>query len=167
MFKLLNYLLLYFIFSVFNDSTLWIVGGEDSANYLKTTEFVFVNQPPIEGPDLPFAISGHCMVQTDPNTIFIIGGSMSTSKSSPVSTSTKTWMVDPETFHIQPGPPLNIARSGHSCSHMYLNGKTYLVAIGGYDEYRWMGALDSVELLDPTSNKGWILGDFLNIYFLK
>ena len=36
--------------SVFNDSTLWITGGEDGANYLKSTEFVFVNQPPIEGP---------------------------------------------------------------------------------------------------------------------
>jgi len=143
---------------VFNDSTLWITGGEDGANYLKSTEFVFVNQPPIEGPDLPFAISGHCMVQVDARTIFIVGGSLSTSKSSPVNTSTKTWMVDPETFHIQPGPPLNIARSGHSCAKMILNGKVYLVAAGGYDEYRWMGALDSVELLDPTSNKGWILG---------
>ena len=99
------------------------------------------------------------MVQIDPNTIFIIGGSMSGSKSSPVSTSTKTWVVDPETFNIRPGPPLNIARSGHSCSQMTLNGKIYLVAIGGYDEYRWMGALDSVELLDPTSSKGWILGN--------
>ena len=71
-------------FTVFNDSTLWITGGEDSGNYLKSTEFVFVNQPPIEGPNLPFAISGHCMVQTDPNTLFIIGGSLSSSKSSPV-----------------------------------------------------------------------------------
>ena len=35
---------------MFNDSTLWITGGEDGANYLKSTEFVFVNQPPIEGP---------------------------------------------------------------------------------------------------------------------
>ena len=69
---------------MFNDSTLWITGGEDGANYLKSTEFVFVNQPPIEGPDLPFAISGHCMVQVDARTIFIVGGSLSTSKSSPV-----------------------------------------------------------------------------------
>ena len=72
--------------------------------------------------------------------------------------STKTWMVDPETFHIQPGPQLNIARSGHSCSKMVLNDKVYLVVAGGYDEYRWNGAVDSVELLDPSSNKGWILG---------
>ena len=74
----------FFHISVFNDSTLWITGGEDGANYLKSTEFVFVNQPPIEGPDLPFAISGHCMVQVDARTIFIVGGSLSTSKSSPV-----------------------------------------------------------------------------------
>ena len=73
-----------FSVSVFNNSTLWITGGEDGANYLKSTEFVFVNQPPIEGPDLPFAISGHCMVQVDARTIFIVGGSLSTSKSSPV-----------------------------------------------------------------------------------
>jgi len=148
---------------VFNDSTLWITGGEDSGNYLKSTEFVFVNQPPIEGPNLPFAISGHCMVQTDPNTLFIIGGSLSSSKSSPVHTSTKTWTVDPETFHIQPGPPLNVARSGHSCAKMILKDKVYLVVAGGYDEYRWMGALDSVEILDPTSKKGWVFGPQLPI----
>ena len=62
---------------------------------------------------------------------------------------------------------MNVARSGHSCAKMVLKDKVYLVVAGGYDEYRWMGALDSVELLDPTSNKGWILGDFFNISFLK
>ena len=44
-----------------------------------------------------------------------------------------------------------------TCDELVI-GQGYLVAAGGYDEYRWMGALDSVELLDPTSNKGWILG---------
>ena len=83
--KHLNLITLFVCFSisVFNDSTLWITGGEDGAKSLKSTEFVFVNQPAIEGPDLPFAINGHCMVQTDSNTIFIVGGSISESKSSP------------------------------------------------------------------------------------
>ena len=46
-------------------------------------------------------------------------------KSTLISASTKTWMVDPETFHIQPGPPLNIARSGHSCAKMILNVRAH------------------------------------------
>ena len=46
-------------------------------------------------------------------------------KSTLISASTKTWTVDPETFHIQPGPPLNIARSGHSCAKMILNVRAH------------------------------------------
>ena len=41
---------------VLNESTLWVVGGEDRASYLKSTEFIFIDQPPIRGPDLPISI---------------------------------------------------------------------------------------------------------------
>ena len=58
------------------------------------------------------------------------------------------------------GPRLNYERCRHSCSKMKINGKTILVVAGG------TGANDSgdtVELLDPTSDKGWIIGKYENI----
>ena len=50
---------------------------------------------------------------------------------------------------------------------MILKDKVYLVVAGGYDEYRWMGALDSVEILDPTSKKGWVFGKYIQILHIS
>ena len=110
---------------VLNNTTLWVVGGEVQYGHnlhLKSSEFIFIDQPPIEGPDLPFSISGHCMVQYDKSTIFIIGGVQDKT------TSKNTWIVNPNDFQLRKGPALNIARSGHSCGTMILNGKKVIVA---------------------------------------
>ena len=59
-----------------DQSTLWIVGGTDERyNDLRTTEFIKLGQPSVKGPDLPFTIAGHSMIQYDEKSIYIIGGS--------------------------------------------------------------------------------------------
>ena len=42
----------------------------------------------------------------------------------------------------------------HATGKMFINGKTLIVVAGG----RNSKILDSVEILDPTSGKGWIDG---------
>ena len=60
---------------VFNESTLWIVGGLDKNDTaLSTTEFISVDRGSTLGPELPFSIRGHCMIKLSDNTIYVIGG---------------------------------------------------------------------------------------------
>ena len=51
---------------------------------------------------------------------------------------------------------MNTERSYHSCGKIISNGKTLIVVSGGQNNFGEV--LDSVELLDPSTNKGWITG---------
>ena len=136
-----------------DQNTLWIVGGRDEHfNDLRSTEFIKLGQPSVKGPELPFRIFGHSMIQYNEKSIYIIGGWQNDS-----SFSNKTWIVDPTNeFQITEGPSLNNGRAGHGCAKMTLNGRTVLVVAGGF------GALDSVEILDPSENNVWTQGLYLN-----
>ena len=90
------------------------------------------------------------MIQYDEKSIYIIGGDQNGSISN------KTWIVDPTNeFQITEGPSLNKGRAYHGCAKMTLNGRTILVVAGGF------GALDSVEILDPSGNNVWTQGLYL------
>ena len=53
---------------------LWVTGGIDENNTrLDTTEKIHLNGTVEPGINLPFAVSGHCMVQHQ-NEVYIIGG---------------------------------------------------------------------------------------------
>ena len=136
-----------------DQNTLWIVGGYNGRNELSSTEFIKLGQRSsrgvFEGPDLPFTIYNHSMIQFDKKSIYIIGGYQNGSLSK------KTWIVNPKNgFEIKEGPSLNKARFGHGCAKMTLNGRTILVVAGGF------GAMDSVEILDPQGNNIWTPGMF-------
>ena len=149
-----------------NNSKLWITGGisnhlgRDTSNrQRKSTELISIDQPPIKGPDLPFVISNHTMVQIDSKTVYIIGG-MQNGK-----VSNKTWIVDPTNdFQIKEGPSLNEARDSHSSAKMKINGKLYIVVAGGMNcgsSTPVPGGFEkkSVELLDTTSpDQFWEMG---------
>ena len=105
------------------------------------------------------------MIQYNEKTIFLIGGDQN------LATSNKTWIIDPTNgFKIKEGPSLNYARSKHGCAKMVVNGKTLLVVAGGihgdkYKENPIENGIDQqeysmhfTEILDPTSDEGWILG---------
>ena len=131
--------------------TLWIVGGDNGRYELRSTELIKLGQPSVKGPELPFKISGHSMIQYNEKSIFIIGGYQNGSFCS-----NKTWIVDPTNgFKIKEGPSLNNARNSHGCAKMTVNGRIILVVAGG------LGALDSVEILDPLGNNVWTQGLYL------
>ena len=145
-----------------DQTTLWIVGGWNGRRTVNntidingihsSTEFIKLGQPSVKGPDLPFRIYGHSMIQYDEKSIYIIGGRQNGTISN------KTWIVDPTNgFKIKEGPSLNNRRYYHGCAKMTLNGKTILVVAGGFDS----GAMDSVEILDPLGNNVWTQGLYL------
>ena len=130
---------------VLNKNTLWITGNE-------TTEFIKLDQPPLQGPKLPFLIHSHSMVQIDSNTVYIIGGNQNNFNSK------KTWIVkNPlQKFEIKEGPPLNESRVMHSCGKMNINGRVFIVVAGGHSD---KDSMNSVELLDTsTSGQSWKMG---------
>ena len=140
-----------------NPSRLWIVGCENENGFLSSTEFIKLGQHSVKGPDLPFTISCHCMIQYNEKSIYIIGGYQNGSYSR------KTWIVDPTNgFKLVEGPSLNERRAVHGCAKMTINGRTILVAAGGEGEKDFK-TLDSVEILDPSENNIWTPGLFLKL----
>ena len=94
------------------------------------------------------------MIQYNATSIYIIGGLQNGSNSE------KTWIIDPSNnFQIRQGPSLNVGRISHSCGKMKISGKTFLVVAGGFG---LNGCLDSVELLNPLTDHGWIIGKAKN-----
>ena len=140
----------WFVYGPLDQNTLWIVGGYNENRRMRSTEFIKLGQPSVKGPDLPFTIINHSMIQYDEKSIYIIGGVQNGSISN------KTWIVDPTNeFQITEGPSLNKGRAYHGCAKMTLNGRTILVVAGGF------GAMDSVEILDPLGNNVWTQGLYL------
>ena len=138
---------------VINQTKLYVTGGSGK----KSTEILSLDQFPVKGPELPFSMSSHSMVQIDSKTIYLIGGWQDRVISN------KTWIINPiNNLDMSSGPNLNEARVWHSCNKMKINGKIILVVAGGKNKCKYTQrnrTMNSVELLDTTStNQGWIKG---------
>ena len=138
--------------------TILVAGGCDSINgeCIKSTEIVSNNQEPKRGPDLPFLVRGMRMVNVNKSTIIIIGGQNDNS----CNFTNSTFIIDPtNNFKMNEGPFMQEARYRHSCGKICINGKIIVVAVGGYES-------NSVELLDLSSDQGWISGRHLKTIFI-
>jgi hypothetical protein len=138
-----------------NSSHLWVTGGYNDGNgYLQTSEFVSIGQAAVKGPDLPYAVSDHCLVGVNSSTALLCGGYNGQSLN-------ECQYMDLEDHSWSQGPSMMTKRISHSCGIFKSaahQGRNIVITAGGYnydDTY-----LDSVELLDPTTNK-WNAG---NIY---
>ena len=132
-----------------NDTTLWLVGGWVVRKQFNTTQFITANEIK-KGPELPFTIHSHCMVEFNSSTTLVIGGTQNGVRSS------KTWFVNHEQgFRITEGPPLLKKRSKFSCARMMdRNGNhIIIVAIGSRQPD------DTVEILKPSKNN-WENGTY-------
>ena len=126
---------------------------------MNTTKFFSLDKPPQKGPNLPFGVSSHAMVQVSPKAIYLIGGFQDDIITN------KTWIIDPtNNFEVRKGPSLNEPRILHSCGKLMLNNKVYIVVAGGQntDSDGWYDTLDginSVEILDTSlPGQKWIKG---------
>jgi hypothetical protein len=137
-----------------NSSHLWITGGNNGNVLLQTSEFVSIGQPAVQGPDLPYAVFGHCLVGVNSSTALLCGGENSGGYLN------ECHYMDLEDHSWSQGPSMMTKRSSHSCGIFKSaahQGRNIVIAAGGYYNGDY---LDSVEMLDPTTNK-WIEG---NIY---
>ena len=132
-----------------NKEKLWIVGGSLFGDTVtkSSTEFITLDNDPTSGPDLPFNISGHKVIQVDENSIYIIGGNVNGSPSS-----RRTWIVNPkDNFKMKEGPKMNFSQSGFfGVAKMMIDGQT-LIVVASHDE--------NVDILHPNKNK-WVKGHY-------
>ena len=113
---------------VLNQNKMWITGGNTwiTGGSTNTTEFISLDERPTKGPNLPFQISNHCMIQVNSKTIYIIG------KPNEVAFANMTWIVDlNNNFEIKEGPFLDLLyHEKPTAAKMYLNGKIFIVVCG-------------------------------------
>merc|ERR1712004_505472 len=124
-----------------NDETL-IIGGR---NDLKTTELVS-SSGSVKGKDFPTAIARHCSFKINSTHALVTGGFQD------VSYSASTWFVDLATTRFTPGPKMTSRRSGHACSTLQLERKTFGVVAGG----DYLGSTEWIDLEEesPTWSEG-------------
>jgi hypothetical protein len=138
-----------------NSSHLWVTGGHNGNVRLQTSEFVYIGQPAVQGPDLPYAVYLHCLVGVNSSTALLCGGFNNGG------TLNECHYMDLEDHSWSQGPSMMTKRRQHSCGIFKSaahQGRNIVIAAGGInnDDYD----LDSVEMLDPITNT-WIEG---NIY---
>jgi hypothetical protein len=131
-----------------NSSHLWITGGTgyNGNVLLQTSEFVSIGQPSVKGPDLPYAVYRHCLVEVNSSTALLCGGYNG-------GILNECHYMDLEDHSWSQGPPMMTKRQQHSCGIFKSaahQGRNVVIAAGGWwwdDDY-----LDSVEFLDSTTN---------------
>jgi hypothetical protein len=133
-----------------NSSHIWVTGGHNGDDRLQTSEFVSIGQAAVKGPDLPYAVYWHCLVGVNSSTALLCGGENDGGYLN------ECHYMDLVDHSWSPGPSMMTKRRTHSCGIFKSaahQGRNIVIAAGGYNGYY----LDSVEMLDPTTNK-WIEG---------
>ena len=128
-----------------NDTTLWIVGGENGTK-LDSSEFVGLDSTvPNPGPKLPYQISNSCAVKYSKDKVYVIGGYHGYSYVN------KVLIFNPmDNFSFIEGPPMITKRHSHSCGLMSNGQQSKIVVAGGVYS-------SSVEIFDSSTNK-WSKG---------
>ena len=131
---------------VLSNNTLWVTGGLDQSNRLKTTEFVTKEGKTSKGPDLPLALSFHAIVALNRGVFILIGGWSGVNSSA-------TYFYE-EKKGWRPGPNLKNGRYWHTAGVLTdrVSTKQYIVAVGGVDAYT------SVEYLEYPGSNEWMKG---------
>ena len=142
-----------------NSTTFWILGGFTyPVSLTSSTEFIIQGQTNgVPGPDHPIPLYSSCAVKLSEEEIFVIGGVSGILNGM----RREVWIYNPQNgFTMEWGPPLNVARGGHSCSTMKDGDKTYIIVAGGgyYPNLSFQEhTLNSTEIYDPEA-KTWYLG---------
>merc|ERR1719319_1851864 len=113
--------------------TLFISGGTDGSSNLASTEFIHADGSVTNGPDLPVARNGHCMVTLHDSKVIIIGAW------SPSSLYKNVLVYDPAKTDnsYTPGPSMTYKRRRSACTlfHSDLhNGRPVVLAAGGINQ---------------------------------
>ena len=106
----------------------WVTGGHDGNNTLKTTEMIFLNKTRKVGSPLPAARYGHCLVNYG-DKIFSTGGLDENEDAT-----SNVWQFDSgNNFANADGPEMKNTRSWHGCGivHSIHHGSRPLLVVAG------------------------------------
>ncbi len=136
--------------TISNEKRLWVTGGKGKENNrLKSTEFIASSSE--QGPQLPFPMADHCLLELNYATALTIGGSSLKA----------SMMFDISKKAFQLGPSLAVARYGHACGVVAIGTQMRAAIVtGGYSEQSKM-SLQTTEMLvlDNADNTGqWSAG---------
>ena len=147
------------------DQSILIMGGDNDKYYLKRFESKVIasNGDCFEirdgGPNLGFGLSRFGVVRYNENSIYLIGGDWRFPGIGSYDWHTnRTWIANLTLNTVQDGPEMNQGRCDHAYGKMIIGGKVLIVVAGGLCAKGNYKELDSVELLDPLSEQGWIEG---------
>ena len=132
---------------------LWITGGYDGSKSLDSTEFIFSNGSVNNGPNMPAARHGHCLVTLDNGKVMILGGYPSLNY--------KNLMIfDPEDNTFNTGPSLLFNRVYFGCALFKSplhNNRPVVLAAGGSEQ-------KTAEILDYTNATTWEQSKHVNSF---
>merc|ERR1719367_275582 len=98
------------------------------------------------GPELPFGMSGSCIVPWDNNTFLVIGGGAYSGRK-------ETYFFHMDNKTMSNGPELLNERTTHACHEIKVNDQEFIVVVGGRK------AITSTEVLPKSSyTNGWQYG---------
>ena len=110
---------MFLLISIFLQN-LWVIGGTGDA--ATKTELVNENGA-TAGPDIPFPSEGLCATQMTSNHGILIGANNNDR--------TKSLIFNLETFQMDTGPKLSLARDHSACSRFsHANGDQYVIVAG-------------------------------------
>ena len=144
--------------SVLMNNKLYLIGGYNGYE-LRTIEMLSPNTiAQTHSVQLPTGFSAHCQVPWDSENILVIGGDNGSRRE-------ETYFINYKNNQLKSGPSLNTARNIHVCGQLDVQGKSYIIVTGGYDNTN--NSLRSTEVLDKNNvGQGWQKGKNLK-YFLN
>ena len=126
---------------------IWVTGGYDGTNNLKTTEKVFLNKTKQVGTPLPAARYAHCLVKFD-DKVFSTGG-----QDENKAATSNVWQFNPaDNFAKADRPEMKNTRGDHGCGiiHSIHHGSRPLLVVAGSDHRGSANGFKSSEFWDFT-----------------
>jgi hypothetical protein len=140
-----------------NNTHLWITGGYNDGNgYLQTSEFVLIGQPSVKGPDLTYAVAGHCLVGVNSSTALLCGGYNG-------GILNECHYMDLEDHSWSQGPSMMTKKRSHSCGIFKSaahQGRNIVIVAGGVNNNDFLDSVEFLDLTTSTWNEGKIYLDF-------
>ena len=140
--------------SVVQNNKLFLTGGEGEGGlWLSSIEMFSLNATgKTLSVQLPFGMIHHCQVTWDSDKFMVIGGS----------NRNETFFINIKTDQLTKGPSLKVARWAHACGELEVNGKSYIIVTGGFNN------VISTEFLEKDNvEQGWQKGNLIEILNLQ
>ncbi len=150
------------------ENKLWILGGNvftekgELKEKTKTSVYILPNGETQPGPDLPYGVVGHCVIQMTSNQFLLTGGSLANWQ-----ITSGVWLYDFDLGKWTKENDMTTGRDGHACGTITDDQENIFAIVAGGTPHtcgqvsqRGCRLTGSVELWDPQ-NKTWTYSESL------